>query len=430
MICPSNRLLSTLCIDEMEHPSALDICCGRGKGRWNLPGNRQFKELVNGFLQQYGDAPSKADKSRVVQAVVETVQKKGSRFLKRDQASGKWYEIGSSETRSKVAHAIRDHLATTKRKLDKVSSKSRSSTTNKQDDSSRNDITNNVINGFEDTRSRQTTADHNQRLQHMRLLPAIVQYECPMQPVLSTPDNFDMALEPPRSSFQHMTIHNPNSGGLSESSASNFQSAMLPMQGHHAQFPDLTMSAGEALGQNQEFGTDIWPHLSNQQLQQQQQQLQLQTCFHPSQQTANAIAQMQSWQSNLLGRQDASSVGGSALNMVQGGPMALQAGQSSIPAARRVSRQIAGGLNHTAGMLPTRHPQIAPQAYTMPQGMVQDVPYNSAVSSAQVGAPQMVSRRVPLGVVKQSWGCVEHQEDDFSEASDADIEPHAVFPPE
>jgi hypothetical protein len=416
----------------MEHPSALDICCGRGKGRWNSPGNRRFKELVHDFLQQYANAPSKADKSRVVESVVETVQKKGGRFLKRDESSGKWHEIGPSETRSKVAHAIRDHLATTKRNLDKVSSRGKSSPTNNQDDSSRNDITNNVIKGFEDTQYHQAAADHDQRLQaDLRLLPALVQYEGPMQPFLSTPGNLVMALEPAGSSFQ---LHNPNSAGLPESTASNFQAAMLPMQGHHAQSPDLATSAGEALGQNQEFGTALWPHLSNQQLQQQQQKLfRLRNCLNPSQQTANAIAQEQSWQSNLLGRQDASSVGGPAMNLMQGGPMALQAGQQLIPAGRRASQQIAGGLNHPRGMLPIRHPQIAPQAYTMPRGMVQDVPYSSVAAAAAAAAPEapaMVSRRVPLGVVKQSWDFIEQEEDAFSEASDGDIEPHAVFPPE
>ena len=97
---------------EMDHPSALDICCGRGKGRWNSPGNQRFKEVVQDNLQRYGDAPTKADKSRVVESVVTTIQKLGGRFVKKDDSSGNWYQIGPRDARSKVAHAIRDHLAT------------------------------------------------------------------------------------------------------------------------------------------------------------------------------------------------------------------------------------------------------------------------------------------------------------------------------
>jgi hypothetical protein len=96
----------------MDQPSALDICCGRGKGRSNSPGNQRFKEVVQDNLQRYDDAPTKADKSRVVESVVTTIQKLGGRFVKQEVSSGDWYQIGPRDARSKVAHAIRDHLAT------------------------------------------------------------------------------------------------------------------------------------------------------------------------------------------------------------------------------------------------------------------------------------------------------------------------------
>jgi hypothetical protein len=89
-----------------------DICCGRGKGKWNSPGNHRFKELIQNFLPEYADAKSKADKSRIVETVVSLVQEGGGRFVKQDEMNGQWYPISATETRSKVAHAIRDHLAT------------------------------------------------------------------------------------------------------------------------------------------------------------------------------------------------------------------------------------------------------------------------------------------------------------------------------
>ena len=118
---------------EMDHPSALDICCGRGKGRWNSPGNQRFKQVVQDNLQRYGDAPTKADKSRVVESVVTTIQKLGGRFVKKDESSGNWYQIGPRDARSKVAHAIRDHLAASscKRGLDDEEQSDPKKTSNK-----------------------------------------------------------------------------------------------------------------------------------------------------------------------------------------------------------------------------------------------------------------------------------------------------------
>jgi hypothetical protein len=89
-----------------------DICCGRGKGKWNSPGNHRFKELIQNFLPEYAEAKAKADKSRIVETVVSLIQEGGGRFVKQDEITGKWYPINSTQTRSKVAHAIRDHLAT------------------------------------------------------------------------------------------------------------------------------------------------------------------------------------------------------------------------------------------------------------------------------------------------------------------------------
>lgn len=103
----------------MEKPSALDICCGRGKGKWNSPGNRQFKQLVLEYLGEYQSAPSKTAKSKVVESVVREVQARGGRFLRRDETKGLWFEIGPAERRAKVAHCIRDHLATSKKRRTK-----------------------------------------------------------------------------------------------------------------------------------------------------------------------------------------------------------------------------------------------------------------------------------------------------------------------
>ena len=109
-------------VANMDGLSEWDICCGRGKGKWNSEGNRKFRDIVENHLQQYADAPSKAEKSRIVEAVVSAVKEGGGRFVKKDDISGKWHPINAVETRAKVAHAIRDLYASSYKKKQKPDS--------------------------------------------------------------------------------------------------------------------------------------------------------------------------------------------------------------------------------------------------------------------------------------------------------------------
>jgi hypothetical protein len=93
----------------MDQPSENDVTCGRGKNRWNTPGNLLFKKVMQQKLQSYYEASSRGEKSRIVKDVVRSVQNSGSRFMKKDN-TGKWQELSPRAARTKVAHAIRDHL--------------------------------------------------------------------------------------------------------------------------------------------------------------------------------------------------------------------------------------------------------------------------------------------------------------------------------
>jgi hypothetical protein len=87
-----------------------DICCGRGKGFINHPGNQKFQDIIHANLERYSVATSKNGKSKVVSSIVSDLLDNGARFVKKDTLSGKWYDIGISQAHEKTGHAIRDHI--------------------------------------------------------------------------------------------------------------------------------------------------------------------------------------------------------------------------------------------------------------------------------------------------------------------------------
>ena len=106
----SARMLepSSLHVPEQFRLRDRDICCGRGKGCWNHPGNQMFQTIIHASVQRYSDAKTKNDKSLVVASIVEGLTNSGARFVKLDKQTGRWYDIGRTQARDKTGHAIRD----------------------------------------------------------------------------------------------------------------------------------------------------------------------------------------------------------------------------------------------------------------------------------------------------------------------------------
>jgi hypothetical protein len=87
-----------------------DVVCGRGKGSYNRPGNKQFRALVHANVEEYQLARSKLDKSMIFSKIVDKVRESG-RFVKQ-RKDKTWYEIGDEQAREKVGHALREALHT------------------------------------------------------------------------------------------------------------------------------------------------------------------------------------------------------------------------------------------------------------------------------------------------------------------------------
>lgn len=97
-------------------PRSRDVCCGRGKRNWNHEGNVWFRNLIQANVDRYIFAPTKTDKTAVVVSVVEQVRSEGAFFVKQDDDSGRWYDIGDTQAREKVGHSLRDQVTAQKKK--------------------------------------------------------------------------------------------------------------------------------------------------------------------------------------------------------------------------------------------------------------------------------------------------------------------------
>lgn len=203
IICASPRLVPSTSPNNsamMERPSSSDICCGRGRGKWNSPGNRQFKRLVHEYLERYQEASSKAEKSRIVETVLEESQRMGWRFVKEE--NGKWHEIGKNEKRCKVAHAIRDHLSNSKKKSERLASKAAA---NKNKGEAKGTKKKPPTQDEEDDEGKKPAASAPDAIEsmgnvpqptgHMNL-PAQVQQNVPFQGFLATPHHLTLPREP------------------------------------------------------------------------------------------------------------------------------------------------------------------------------------------------------------------------------------------
>jgi hypothetical protein len=83
-----------------------DVLSGRGGGTNVHPGNRNFRDLINLHRRAYLKA-RKNDKPAISRAIVRSIRENNGRFLKKDEKSGMWYEIGDDAAREKTSQALR-----------------------------------------------------------------------------------------------------------------------------------------------------------------------------------------------------------------------------------------------------------------------------------------------------------------------------------
>eukprot|EP00549_Striatella_unipunctata_P015850 CAMPEP_0118682290 /NCGR_PEP_ID=MMETSP0800-20121206/5407_1 /TAXON_ID=210618 ORGANISM="Striatella unipunctata, Strain CCMP2910" /NCGR_SAMPLE_ID=MMETSP0800 /ASSEMBLY_ACC=CAM_ASM_000638 /LENGTH=404 /DNA_ID=CAMNT_0006578671 /DNA_START=77 /DNA_END=1291 /DNA_ORIENTATION=+ len=93
-----------------------DVLCGRGGGTNVHPGNRRFRELINNHRRSYLRA-RKNDKPAISKSIVRQIRECNGRFLKKDEKSGLWFEVGDDSAREKTSQALRQRAPEMRRIL-------------------------------------------------------------------------------------------------------------------------------------------------------------------------------------------------------------------------------------------------------------------------------------------------------------------------
>jgi hypothetical protein len=83
-----------------------DVLSGRGGGTNVHPGNRNFRDLINLHRRAYLKA-RKNDKPAISRAIVRSIRDNNGRFLRKDDKTGLWFEIGDDAAREKTSQALR-----------------------------------------------------------------------------------------------------------------------------------------------------------------------------------------------------------------------------------------------------------------------------------------------------------------------------------
>ena len=86
-----------------------DVLCGRGGATNNHDGNRRFRSTVSDHQTEYLGSRKK-DKALIANRIVRIIRERGGRFLRREEASGQWVDVGDKKAAEKTSQALREGL--------------------------------------------------------------------------------------------------------------------------------------------------------------------------------------------------------------------------------------------------------------------------------------------------------------------------------
>lgn len=91
---------------ERTVPTELDVMCGTGQEKHH-PGNKLFQLAVTPYVDTYANAKSKSEKIKITKAIMDLLNEKGVRFLKKSSVYQIWYVADQKVGRDKIGHFLR-----------------------------------------------------------------------------------------------------------------------------------------------------------------------------------------------------------------------------------------------------------------------------------------------------------------------------------
>lgn len=86
---------------------SVDVLCGRDKMSHAHSGNKRFRQIIEMHREGYQTASCREKKTSITCQIVKTIRDSEGRFLKRDDETGEWSDVGDDYAREKVSHALR-----------------------------------------------------------------------------------------------------------------------------------------------------------------------------------------------------------------------------------------------------------------------------------------------------------------------------------
>ncbi|CAJ1959146.1 unnamed protein product [Cylindrotheca closterium] len=87
--------------------SAADVLCGRDKISHAHIGNKRFRQIIEKNREEYQTAASRDAKTNITCRIVAMIRESGGRFLKQNETTNQWEDVGDGYAREKVSHALR-----------------------------------------------------------------------------------------------------------------------------------------------------------------------------------------------------------------------------------------------------------------------------------------------------------------------------------
>lgn len=91
-------------------PGQNDVVCARGKSYWEHPGNQRYRTLIGAATERYSSTSNKLEKTLIVSEIVQAVQNRQGRFVKKEKKGGPWVVVDEVFAREKVGQSLRDGL--------------------------------------------------------------------------------------------------------------------------------------------------------------------------------------------------------------------------------------------------------------------------------------------------------------------------------
>lgn len=108
-------------LKNIRDPSPNDILYGRGGGTNHHPGNKRYRKLVEDRKIEYVNS-KRLDKPVVALDIVKKwrSQSPPGRFLKMDDKTGLWSDVGDKKAREKTSQALREKAPQIRRELEEA----------------------------------------------------------------------------------------------------------------------------------------------------------------------------------------------------------------------------------------------------------------------------------------------------------------------